>query len=106
MKKVRKKGRYPKVPEIAEAFGVHERTVWEWVSKGILPHYRIGRSVFFKWSDIETHLGMNRYVGHELLPELYDPRANRSVTDEQLTIPFHDQHSLGELGDAAVSRRR
>lgn len=31
------------------------RTVEEWMHAGLLPYYRIGNSVRFKWSEIEEH---------------------------------------------------
>ena len=32
------------------------RTVDNWMQRGLLPYYKIGRSVEFKWSDVESHL--------------------------------------------------
>ena len=32
------------------------RTVDNWTKRGILPYYKIGRSVSFKWSEIEAAL--------------------------------------------------
>jgi excisionase family DNA binding protein len=35
------------------------RTVDNWMKRGLLPYYKIGRSVSFKWSDVETQLKAN-----------------------------------------------
>ncbi len=43
-------------PEVARRLGKKLRTVDNWMQRGILPYYKIGRSVSFKWSEIETAL--------------------------------------------------
>jgi excisionase family DNA binding protein len=43
-------------PEIARRLNKTIRTVDNWMQRGILPYYKIGRSVEFKWSDVESHL--------------------------------------------------
>ena len=43
-------------PEVARRLGKRLRTVDNWMQRGILPYYKIGRSVSFKWSEIETAL--------------------------------------------------
>jgi len=43
-------------PEIAKRLNKTLRTVDNWMQLGLLPYYKIGRSVVFKWSDVETHL--------------------------------------------------
>jgi excisionase family DNA binding protein len=43
--------------EVARRLGKNERTVELWVRKGIIPQYKVnGRSVLFKWSEIERVL--------------------------------------------------
>ena len=42
--------------EVARRLNKTIRTVDNWMSRGILPYYKIGRSVEFKWSDVESHL--------------------------------------------------
>lgn len=59
---------YPKVPDVAKVFGVHERTVWDWVYRGIIPFRRVGRNVYFTWADIEAHMDENRYIGSVRCP--------------------------------------
>jgi excisionase family DNA binding protein len=43
-------------PEVARRLNKTIRTVDNWMSRGLLPYYKIGRSVEFKWSDVESHL--------------------------------------------------
>ena len=43
-------------PEVARRLKKQVRTVDNWMACGILPYYKIGRSVSFKWSEIETSL--------------------------------------------------
>jgi len=42
--------------EVARRLNKTIRTVDNWMNSGILPYYKIGRSVEFKWSDVESHL--------------------------------------------------
>lgn len=42
--------------EVAQRLNKTLRTVDNWMQRGLLPYYKIGRSVVFKWSDVETHL--------------------------------------------------
>jgi excisionase family DNA binding protein len=42
--------------DVAKRLGKTVRTVDNWMSRGILPYYKIGRSIEFKWSEIEAHL--------------------------------------------------
>jgi len=42
--------------EVARRLNKTLRTVDNWMQQGILPYYKIGRSVEFKWSEIEVHL--------------------------------------------------
>ena len=46
-------------PEVARRLNKTIRTVDNWMKRGLLPYYKIGRSVAFKWSDVETHLIAN-----------------------------------------------
>jgi excisionase family DNA binding protein len=43
-------------PEVARRLNKTLRTVDNWMKRGLLPYYKIGRSVSFKWSDVEAHL--------------------------------------------------
>lgn len=42
--------------EVARRLNKTLRTVDNWMARGILPYYKIGRSVEFKWSEVESHL--------------------------------------------------
>jgi excisionase family DNA binding protein len=42
--------------EVAKRLNKKSRTVDNWMQRGLLPYYKIGRSVAFKWSEVETHL--------------------------------------------------
>ena len=42
--------------EVARRLNKGIRTVDYWMERGILPYYKIGRSVEFKWFEVEAHL--------------------------------------------------
>jgi len=42
--------------EVARRLKKTTRTVDNWMSSGLLPYYKIGRSVSFRWSEVEQHL--------------------------------------------------
>jgi excisionase family DNA binding protein len=42
--------------EVAQRLNKTLRTVDNWMQRGLLPYFKIGRSVVFKWSDVEAHL--------------------------------------------------
>lgn len=42
--------------EVARRLKKKVRTIDNWMKRGILPYYKIGRSVSFKWSEIEAAL--------------------------------------------------
>jgi len=46
-------------PEVARRLNKTLRTVDNWMQRGLLPYFKIGRSVTFKWSDVEAHLAQN-----------------------------------------------
>jgi predicted DNA-binding transcriptional regulator AlpA len=48
--------------EVGRRLGKKLRTVDNWMKRGILPYYKIGRSVSFKWSEIETALARTCHV--------------------------------------------
>jgi hypothetical protein len=51
-------------------FGVTRRTIWSWVSSGLIPCYKIGKSTFFSQKDIDCMMARNRYVCHLRLPAM------------------------------------
>jgi excisionase family DNA binding protein len=62
--------RYLKAMDVAKIYGVTTRTVWSWVAAGLLPHHRIGKSVFFSAKDIDDTMDRNRYLGHRRCPAM------------------------------------
>lgn len=46
-------------PEVASRLQKTLRSVDNWMQLGILPYYKVGRSVLFKWSEVEAHLALN-----------------------------------------------
>ncbi len=46
-------------PEVARRLNKTVRTVENWMTKGILPYYKLGRTVAFRWSEIEAHTKAN-----------------------------------------------
>ena len=48
--------------EVADRLGKTLRTVDNWMREGRIPFYKIGRSVCFKWSEVEAHLAANYRV--------------------------------------------
>ncbi len=62
--------KYWKAKDVAESFGVTRRTVFTWVSEGLIPHYKIGRSIFFSRQEAEQQLQRNRFVGEVHCPSL------------------------------------
>jgi excisionase family DNA binding protein len=48
--------------EVSKRLGKTLRTVDNWMNRGILPYYKIGRSVEFRWSEVEQHLAQTARV--------------------------------------------
>lgn len=48
--------------EVARRLKKTLRTVDNWMGRGLLPYYKIGRSVSFRWSEVEAHLAANYRV--------------------------------------------
>ena len=55
--------RYLAKPEAARLFGVSPRTLDSWMSRRLVPFYRIGRTIRFDPDDIQKHLQGNHRVG-------------------------------------------
>ena len=53
--------------DVAQRLGKTLRTVDNWMNRGLLPYYKIGRSVCFRWSEVQSHLAqttrVSRYYG-------------------------------------------
>ena len=53
--------------EVARRLRKRVRTVDNWMRLGILPYYKIGRSVAFKWSEIEQQLSRTCRVARPMI---------------------------------------
>lgn len=42
--------------EVADRCQKTTRTVENWMDQGLLPYYKVGGSVLFKWDDVLAHL--------------------------------------------------
>jgi excisionase family DNA binding protein len=42
--------------EVAQRLGKTVRCIDNWMKRGLIPFFKIGRTVSFKWSDVEAHL--------------------------------------------------
>lgn len=49
-------------PEVAKRLGKTLRTVDNWMSRGLLPYYKIGRSINFRLSEVQIHLAQTTRV--------------------------------------------
>ncbi len=45
--------------EVARRLGLRPRTIDDWMARGLLPFYKPGHFVRFKWSEVERHLAQN-----------------------------------------------
>jgi excisionase family DNA binding protein len=43
--------------ELADRLRKSARTVEKWQKQGVIPFYKLGRSVFYRWSEVQAHLG-------------------------------------------------
>ncbi len=43
-------------PEASRRLHASQRTVEQWMQEGLLPYYKIGNLVRFKWTEVEAHL--------------------------------------------------
>jgi len=48
--------------EVAKRLGKTLRTVDNWMHRGLLPYYKIGRSVNFRWIEVQSHLAQTTRV--------------------------------------------
>ena len=53
--------------EVARRLRKQVRTIDNWMHRGILPYYKIGRTVAFKWSEIEEQLARTCRVAKPIL---------------------------------------
>ena len=48
--------------EVARRLGKEVRTIDNWMRQGKIPYFKIGRSVNFKWSDVDAYMQTNYRV--------------------------------------------
>ena len=48
------------VSDVARLLCLHEKTIYAWVSRGSIPHVRLGRRVVFSPADIGRWVGARR----------------------------------------------
>lgn len=51
--------------EVARRLGLRGRTVDDWMRRGLLPFYKPGHFVRFRWSEVQAHL---RQICHVCRP--------------------------------------
>ncbi|MBI5386784.1 MAG: helix-turn-helix domain-containing protein [Verrucomicrobia bacterium] len=54
--------------ELCKRLNKKLRTVDDWMKRGLLPYYKIGHSVSFRWSEVEAFLAQNCRVARRTLP--------------------------------------
>jgi excisionase family DNA binding protein len=54
--------------EVAKRLGKKLRTVDNWMKRGLLPYYKIGRTVSFRWSEVEAFLAQSCRVARRSVP--------------------------------------
>ena len=66
--------------EVARRLNKNQRTVDNWMKRGLLPYYKIGRTVTFRWSEVEAYLAQTCRVARRSLPAASpSPLANRTA---------------------------
>ena len=65
--------------EVGRRLRVALRTVEVWMRQGILPYYKVGNMVRFKWSEIECHLSQHCRIS-------YAGPKSRAASDPALEV--------------------
>ena len=52
-----------KKQDLADFFQITDRTVDDWMKNGIIPYFKIGRSVRFRRRDVLQHLQRHHQIG-------------------------------------------
>lgn len=63
--------------KIARRLGRTTRTIESWMKAGYLPYYKIGRTVLFRWSDVQAHLEQNH---RKLIQSQFHPRQRHRAS--------------------------
>lgn len=65
--------------QVARMFGATERTIESYMRRGILPFYRLGRTVRFHLDDIRNHLAENfKVVGRPQVGRVFRGRGTNA----------------------------
>ena len=51
------------IKDISEYLNVKERTIYSWINKGIIPHYKIESTIRFKENEINEWLSSKEVSG-------------------------------------------
>lgn len=54
---------YINKPELARRLGKTVRTVDSWMANSWIPFYKVGRTVAFRWSEVDAHIQTHFRVG-------------------------------------------
>ena len=69
--------------EVALRLRKTTRTVDSYMARGILPYFKIGRSVLFRWADIQNHLDTNYKISAGFLGK--NPGRNNTPTGNNMS---------------------
>jgi len=71
--------------DVARRLGKTIRTIDHWMQRGLLPYYKIGRTVSFRWSEVERRLAEFKVGGKVPLPISPDGEKTRRHGDQRRT---------------------
>ncbi len=64
--------------EVAKRFGRSVRCVDNWMKRKLIPFFKVGRTVTFKWSEVEAHLSQHCRAGRAVsTPATGSPKGAR-----------------------------
>lgn len=75
---------YMTKPELASRLRRTTRTVELWMKKGMLPYLKIGRSVLFRWPDVERQLHQRYEVINQ--PQRLDGRRGKPCKEQPAPV--------------------
>lgn len=59
---------YPRIEDVAAAFNVSPRTIKRWLSRGIIPYHKLGKTIIMQRDEIEGVLNQARFIAREACP--------------------------------------
>jgi excisionase family DNA binding protein len=92
--------RYARATDVAAELNVSLRTVRAWTASGLLPCYKLGRCVFYRWEDIDQAIRDHRQAAPPLaeegaggiLPSAEEMAEYERIMGEHPTNPSHHAH--------------